>query len=246
MTLKGPRQRYTETVAPYQIELENPGTAAARGIQVVATLGVSGRLIAVPPGAKYDPNSRRLQWAISQIEPGAAPKVLPFEVRMGGISAYEVNVEARGENELYVKDRLITDVQGMPDVDLVVRERRRVVDVDGSTIFQIRLRNYGTKEATKLQVTARLSKNMVVEYTGGGPEEPAMFRESTGEVKFAEIPRLGAGKEIELGIKVKVTSAEPRLATCRVFVTHDDLTEPLEQMAVVKVTETHRTANTGP
>ena len=50
----------------------------------------------------------------------------------------------------------------MPDVDLVVRERRRVVDVDGTTTFQIRLRNYGTKEATKLQISAKLSDNLVV------------------------------------------------------------------------------------
>ena len=95
--------------------------------------------------------------------PARSRRTFPFEVRMGGISAYEVNVEARGDNGIYLKDRKITDVQGMADVDLVVRERRRVVDVDGTTTFQIRLRNYGTKEATKLQVRAKLSDNLVVD-----------------------------------------------------------------------------------
>ena len=118
-------------------------------MRVLATLGVSGRLVAVPPGAKYDSASRRLQWTIPQIDPSEKPRTLGFEVRMGGISAYEVNVETRADNAIYLKDRKITDVQGMPDVDLVVREKRRVVDVDGTTTFQIRLRNYGTKEATK-------------------------------------------------------------------------------------------------
>ena len=246
MTLTGPDKRFTDTVAPYAITLENPGTASARNVKVLATLGVSGRLVAIPPGAKYDTASRRLQWTISQIDPGEKTRTLAFEVRMGGISAYEINVESRGDNALYLKDRKITDVQGMPDVDLVVRERRRVVDVDGTTSFQIRLRNYGTKEATKLQVTAKLSKNLTVEATGGGPSEQAMASPRLDEVKFPIIERLGPGKEMELFIKVKVTKPDPKLGTCRIFLLHDDLTEPLEDMAGVKVTESHRAVSTGP
>jgi uncharacterized repeat protein (TIGR01451 family) len=244
MTLAGPDKRYTDTIAPYTIMLENPGTAPARNIRVLATLGVSGRLVAVPPGAKYDTASRRLQWTIPQLDPHEKPRSLAFEVRMGGISAYEVNVETRGENALYVKDRRITDVQGMPDVDLVVRERRRVVDVDGTTTFQIRLRNYGTKEATKLQIKAKLSDNLMVDSTAGGPEGEAFAKD--GEVKFPIIERLGPGKEMALGIKVKVTNAQPKIGTCRVYLLHDDLTEPLEDMAGVKVTESRRAATIGP
>ncbi len=244
MTLTGPDKRYTDTVAPYAITLENPGTAPAKNVKVMATLGVSGRLVAVPPGAKYDSASRRLQWTIPQIDPNEKGKTLPFEVRMGGISAYEINVEARGDNALNVKDRRITDVQGMADVDLVVRERRRVVDVDGTTTFQIRLRNYGTKEATKLQVSAKLSDNLVVDSTAGGPEGDAYAKD--GEVKFPIIERLGPGKEMTLAIKVKVTKPQPKIGTCRIFLLHDDLTEPLEDMAGVKVTESRRAASTSP
>jgi hypothetical protein len=49
-----------------------------------------------------------------------------------------------------------------------------------------------------------------------------------------------------LGIKVKVTKPQPKIGTCRVFLLHDDLTEPLEDMAGVKVTESARAATTGP
>jgi uncharacterized repeat protein (TIGR01451 family) len=244
MTLGGPDKRYTDTIAPYAIALENLGTAPARNIRVLATLGVSGRLVAVPPGAKYDTASRRLQWTIPQIDPGEKPRTLTFEVRMGGISAYEVNVETRGDNAIYVKDRRITDVQGMPDVDLVVRERRRVVDVDGTTTFQIRLRNYGTKEANKLQLSAKLSDNLAVTDIAGGPDGDSFAKD--GEVKFPIIERLGPGKEMMLGIKVKVTGPQPKLGTCRVKLVHDDLTEPLEDMAGVKVTESRRAATIGP
>ena len=49
-----------------------------------------------------------------------------------------------------------------------------------------------------------------------------------------------------LAIKVKVTEPQPKIGTCRVFLLHDDLTEPLEDMAGVKVTESSRAATTGP
>ncbi len=242
MTLTGPDKRYTDTIASYAIAVENPGSAPARNVRVLATLGVSGRLVAIPPGAKYDTASRRLQWTIPQIDPNEKPRSLSFEVRMGGISAYEVHVEARGDNAISLKDRKITDVQGMPDVDLVVRERRRVVDVDGTTTFQIRLRNYGTKEATGLKVSAKLSDNLEVTDTAGGPEA---FRKDD-MLTFRLIPRLGPGKEMTFAIKVKVTKPQPKIGTCRVFLLHDDLTESMEDMAGVKVIESARAATTGP
>ncbi len=246
MTLTGPDKRFTDTVAPYTIMLENTGTAPARNVKILATLDVSGRLVKYPPGAKYDAATRRLQWTIPQIDIKDKPRALEFEIRMGGISKYEVNVEARGDNGIYQTGRKITDVQGMPDVDLVVREKRRVVDVDGTTSFFIRVRNYGTKEATNLKIWAKLSSNLTVKATGGGPSENATGPPTGDEVDFPIIPRLGAAKEMDLWISVKVTKPEPRLATCRIFLKHDDLTEPLEDMAGVKVTESRRTAATGP
>jgi uncharacterized repeat protein (TIGR01451 family) len=244
LTLTGPDKRFTDTVAPYAITLENQGTAPAKNVRVLTTLGVSGRLVAVPPGAKYDIASRRLQWSIPQIDVGEKPRTLAFAVRMGGISAYEVNVEARGDNGIYLKGHKMTDVQGMPDVDLVVREKSRVVDVDGTTKFQIRLRNYGTKDATKLQVWAKLTPNLEVIQTAGGPDGEAMAKD--GELKFPIIERLGPGKEMFLGIEVKVTKPVPKAGVCRVYLLHDDLTEPLEDMARVTVTESRRAVVTGP
>jgi uncharacterized repeat protein (TIGR01451 family) len=244
MTLAAPESCITDAVAKYSITVENTGTASAKNLKLLATLGVSGRLVAVPPGAKYDSNSRRIQWTIPQIDPGEKPRTLDFEVRMGGISAYELNVEAKADNGVALKDRRITDVKGIADVDLQVRERRRLVDIDGTTSFSIRLRNYGTKEATHIQVTAKLSPNLAVIATGGGPTEQALASPTLDEVKFPDIPRLGPGKEMDLFIKVKATKADKGIGTCRVYLLHDDLTEKIEDLAGVKISESRRSAST--
>jgi uncharacterized repeat protein (TIGR01451 family) len=235
LKIQGPDSRFTDTIADYEVILQNPGTAAARKIRVAATLPSKGRLVGkVPADARYDSTTRRLTWTIDQIEPGAKALSFPFHVRMGSIGRYEVVADAIGDSGLKGNDTKHTDVLGMPDVDLLVSESKRVVDVGGTTTFQIRLRNYGTKEATNLQVRANLSPNLEVE-KAGGPKD-IEIKKDKNQVIFEQIPKLGPGKEMILWTTVKVLGPQPKLATCKVVIAHDDLTDTYEDMAGVKIT----------
>jgi len=245
LALEAPEKRYTDTVANYSVSVENPGTAPAKNVQITAAIPVGGRLVAVPPGARYDAPSRRLLWTIPQLDPGSPPRSHPFEVRMGGIGYYEVTAEAKADGGIQERDKRSTDVQGMADLDLVVRERRRVVDVDGTTTFQIRLQNYGTKEAANIQLRAEVSPNLRIIETGGGPEKEAKGTPDGLQIAFPTIDRIPAGKEMVLGIKVKVTNHENRIGTCRVFVKHEELPQEIDDMATVKLTEGRQTAAAG-
>ncbi len=175
---------------------------------------------------------------------------LDFQIRMGGVGFYDINAEARGEGDLQARTSASTEVRGLPDVDLVVSERLRVVDVGGKTTFQIRLRNYGTKEATNILLTATLSKNLKALETAGCP--PGITGLPTGDqVTFVDdqgngIKKLGPQQELIMGIVVDVISDDPQVATCKVKVTHDGLTEPFEDMARVKVMPSGRARASGP
>jgi hypothetical protein len=121
-----------------------------------------------------------------------------------------------------------------------------VVDVGGKTTFQIRLRNYGTKEAIRIQVKARCSKNLDVTSYSGPTDQEAQWSKDDALLVFPLIEKLGPGKEMLLGIDVKVVGEEPKTATCRVEVVHDDLTEKFEDMASIKVMTARRAAASGP
>jgi uncharacterized repeat protein (TIGR01451 family) len=234
----GPDQRFTDTVADYEVILQNSGTAPARRIRVATTLPLSGKLVGKPPAeARFDATTRRLTWTIDQIEPGAKPLSFPFHVRVGSKGNYEVYAEASGDSGLKKKAIKRTDVVGMPDVDVLVSEAKRVVDVNGQTTFEIRLRNYGTEDATNIQVTATLSPNLEVLKAGSGSKEVSPETSPKKDiVKFSQIPKLGPGKEMTLWTTVLVTGPQPKLATCKVVITHDDLSDTFEDMAGVKVT----------
>jgi len=237
VALKGPEKRFTEMLAPYELTLENKGTAAARNVRAHVTLPVSGRLYQLPAGARFDAQTRKLSWTRAQLDPGEKA-VLPFSVRMGGVGLYSVAAEARADGVALGKDVFQTDVEGLADVNFNISEKRRVVDVDGETIYTIRIDNAGTKEATQLLVSAVLSENIEPVKTSGPDEKQAQYNAAKHEVVFPVVDRLPPGKTIELGIKVKAN--QPGVASCRVYLVHQEMTEKIDAVARFTVVPTRR------
>ena len=66
--------------------------------------------------------------------------------------------------------------------------------------------------------------------------------DSRDSVRFQPVGKLDPGKEMVFEILAKVTGEKPRLATCKVAITHDGLTDTFEDMAGVKVTTGRRAA----
>jgi uncharacterized repeat protein (TIGR01451 family) len=226
MKIDGPQTRYTDTPADYSVTVSNPGSAAAKNVRVSVLLPASGGVLVkpLPPGAEWNKATQKLSWVIPNIEPAARDSGQPgkststFHVRLNGMGLYRVVAEARS-GDLAAKDSLSTSVSGMADIDLDVVERKRVLDVGETTIFDITLKNVGTKEAKNLLISADL-KNVQPDIVGG-VEADAAFDDKTGKLTFPPIASLAAGRELNLGIRVKAT--KPGTATCRVHVFHDDI-----------------------
>jgi uncharacterized repeat protein (TIGR01451 family) len=237
VALKGPEKRFTEMLAPYELSMENKGTAPARNVRAHVTLPVSGRLYQLPAGARFDAQTRKLSWTRAQLDPGEKA-VLPFSVRMGGVGLYTVAAEARADGVALAKDVFQTDVEGLADVNFNIFEKRRVVDVDGETVYTIRIDNAGTKEATQLLVSAVLSENIEPVKTSGPDEKQAQYNAAKHEVVFPAVDRLPPGKTIELGIKVRAT--QPGVASCRVYLVHQEMTDKIDAVARFTVVPTRR------
>jgi uncharacterized repeat protein (TIGR01451 family) len=240
--LAGPTQRFTDTVAAYKVHVQNPGTAAARLVRVVVTLPLGGVLIPNSSETAYDRQDnvrfkRQIIWNIPQLDP-KADVVLPFEVRLGGISLYQVTAEARAQAPLPLADKsaISTDVTGMADVDFQVIERRRVLDVGEETDYEIRVTNHGSKEAHSLLISAELSENLEVTSASSlDDNQLAKMSPNHRDVRFPTIARLAPKGELVLTIRVHAT--RPGVATCQVFLVHDELENSrLSRTAATRVT----------
>lgn len=235
MKLVGQEERFTDTLGNYEITLENPGTAPAKNVKVIALVPVSGRLYALPAGARWDAETRKLTWTRTQLDPGEKA-VLSFDVRMGGIGLYQIAVEARADAGLLAKDTKSTNVSGLADLLIDASATRPVVDVGEIVTYRIKVVNKGTKEATGMNLSVKLTDNVEAKQIYG-TDQKAQPGTDPGVWIFPQIPRILPGKMIELGVQVR--AVKPGSAVCKVFLTHDDLKddkEKLEDFAHFKVT----------
>jgi hypothetical protein len=162
---------------------------------------------------------------------------------MGSVGNYQVSAVAKADGGLNAAQNFRTEVQGLAELEFEVRERQRVVDVDNTTAFQIRVKNIGTKEATRIQVVAEHSKNIKPIETSNGTDDhtEAKYNPAKQQIAFPPIDRLSPGEEVILGIKVQ--ALEQGIARCEVFLLHDDASKPedaLKDMAAFKITVPRR------
>ena len=237
LKLEGPAKRFTDTLADYHIIVENPGSAPAKNVTVTAILPPSGgRLVKIPDDAEWNQTTRRLQWVLPNLDP-AAKQTLSFQVRLGGMGLYQVSAEGRS-GDLLDKESVSTNISGFADIKMEISERRRVMDVGELTVFDIKVTNKGTKDATNLKMSAIISKNLTATFTSGfDVDADVAINDAIGEVRFPTIERLLPGRSIEVSIQAKAKTAG--VGTCRVFLEHDDLPGiKLEEFAHTTVTGT--------
>jgi uncharacterized repeat protein (TIGR01451 family) len=237
LAVVGPSRRYTDTPAHYVLTVENPGTADARNVRVTAFLPRSGRLYlkdVVATGANWDKANRRITWSIARLEPKGT-KSFEFKVLMGGIQRYVVDAEATAEGPLGDKGAVATDVVGLADVRFDVEAEDRALDVGEETEFRVAVKNHGSKDATGLLLSAKLSANLkAIEINSDATDKDGKYDPQSGAVLFPQVDRLAPGATMTLTIKVQAT--KPGLATCQVHLVHADLgDEKLVREAITRV-----------
>jgi len=218
--LEGANERFTGQVNEYKLTVTNPGTAQAKNVKVVATMPPQGgKLIAKPPGATFDLKTRKLIWSIAQLEPLQSVE-MTFNYGTSTPGLYRATAEATS-GELRSTDTLTTDVSGIAVLDLQVTQTSRVMDVGKTNFYDITIKNSGTKEATRLQLSGNLPKNLKVLKHYNVEKGEFKFSPESGQFVFPEIERLGVGQTITVSLEVQATQSGP--AGCHVFLGHAEM-----------------------
>ena len=236
LTMSGPSQKYTNTEDIYELNVQNPGTAAARNLRIAVSVPDSKGVRRASRGGLLNKESRKLEWTIDRVEPGEN-KVLKFEYRVEAMGTYPFAGEVRADSGLVEKQSVTTTVTGVADVEFQVAEKSRIIDVGDTTEYVITVRNQGTKDAVNLLISAILSENLQVIETDGHDGEAAKNPQDAKQTVFPKIDHLPAGQELTLVIRVKAIKAG--ISSCSVFLHHEDLgSERLEKrVATPRVTD---------
>jgi len=228
VTLDGPRRRYLEREATYEVSIGNPGTAPARNILLVANLPPGMQFVSANNAGYYDESSRTVQWQLEELpmrEQGTV-ELTAIPVEMG---EQVIQVRASSELGLADEDQLPVLIEGIAAILFEVVDVDDPIEVGGETSYEIRVLNQGSKAATNVQLAVLLPAEM----RAVAAEGPARYQLEANRVLFEGLARLAP--KADTTYRVRVQGLQPGDLRIRVQLTTDELRTPVTKEESTRV-----------
>jgi hypothetical protein len=224
----GPRLRYLERQAAYEVKISNPGTASARDVEVVAILPRGLKFVSAAKHGEYDPQSHAVYWSLEELPPNNA-----------GVAELVTLPVVEGEHNLVVKAReMLTaaqpyehrvTIQGVADPFFTVVNTADPIEVGSETSFQIDLTNQGSLADTQVVVAIEFPPELQPVKADG----PSEARVQGQTVIFQPLPTLDPKQDVRYVVRaVGRAAGDPRVSV-RVSSAH--WSQPVAKEESVKV-----------
>lgn len=201
LDVEGAKVQYIGATTAYTIRVRNVGTAAARNASFAILLPAGVKYISGIDGAKFDADTNRLDWSAATLNPGVEQT---FSVRCNLTAAGTGRIRAgvAAEDDIGASAEAVVQVEAVANLTMEVKDPAGPVAVGDESIYEVRVRNRGTREAQNVEVIAYFSRG--VEPVSA---EGAEHRVSPGQVVFQPIAALGPGEELVLKVRAKAETA---------------------------------------
>lgn len=220
LAIDGPNKRFLDRETVYRISLSNKGTAPAKNVQLQASLPAGLQFVRANNSGSYDPTTHSVQWLLAELpvgQTGAAELV----VKPIAAGSNELVCAVRDDLGVSAEQRLAIQVEGISALHFQVADTKDPLPVGSETIYEIRVINQGTKEATNVQVVATLPQGLRA-LAGEGPVANTV---NGNEVLFGKLPQLAPKAEAVFRIRAQAVAAGDQRA--RVQILSDDIRLPI-------------------
>lgn len=224
----GPKRRMLERQATYTLQIANPGTAAARDVELAAFLPRGMKFVATDAQGQYDAARHAVFWSLEELPPAkaGAVKLTTLPVEPG---EQRLRIEGRASLGLTAASEQVVQVEQSSEVLLSVKETDEVIEVGSETTYEIRVTNSGTKAATNVRIAAILPAGMAA-LNGEGPTRAAG---DASQINFEPLARLNPREEVIY--KVQVQGKQPGDHIIRVQLASDEWPTPVTREESTRV-----------
>lgn len=220
VAIEGPKRRYLDRQATYTVSLANPGTAAAKEVELATYLPKGMQFVEADNHGEYDASTHSVRWLLEELpakEKGSVT-VTTLPVEPGQQLLRVETVAARGVS---AKKEEAIMVEGASSIVFQVVDTADPIEVGGETVYEVVVANQGSKEATNVQLTIALPEGMKALDADG----PARFNIAARQVTFQALAQLGPKQETKFRVRVQCAAAGDH--RCHVQLTSDDMKTPV-------------------
>jgi uncharacterized repeat protein (TIGR01451 family) len=228
VSIDGPSMRYLDRPATYTVNIENPGTASAKDVQLITQLPKGLQFRDADKFGEYDAATHSVHWSLAELPANERGSVqltaLPVEA-----GEHKVQVATRAEQGLEDRTETSIRVEGLAVLSFEVKAADGAVPIAGETTYEVTVTNQGSKAAANVQVQAALPEGLRA-IDGKGSTEAVVQPQ---RVAFAPLQLLAPQAEAKFSIKVQGLRAGDQRA--KIMVTADEVQEPITKEQSTRV-----------
>lgn len=210
----GPRQRYVNLPAAYQLTVTNAGSTPLTQVTLTDPLPEQTTFVRASHGGRLV--GHQVQWTLDALDPGASRTVeVVLQAQAAGRICNRATVTA--ERGLTAHSEFCTQFVGVSALLLEVVDSDDPVEVGSESRYIILVRNQGTEPATNVRIQTQVPDQMaIVRVTG-----PADHRKEEQRISFNP---LTLAPRAEARYVIYVKAHQPGLIRFKASLTADQLT----------------------
>lgn len=200
--INGPKKRFLERPATYTLSVNNPGTAAARDVELVAYLPRGMKFVETDAQGQYDAQQHAVFWSLEELPAtkGGNVKLTAMPTEVGD---QKLRIEGRADLGLNTAFEQVVSVDASAELVHTIADLSDPIEVGGDTTYEVRVKNIGTKTATNIRVAALLPAELKA-LSGEGPTRAA---NDGSRVIFEPLARLNPQEEAVFRVQANAQKA---------------------------------------
>jgi uncharacterized repeat protein (TIGR01451 family) len=193
MDLRGPTLRYSGTPGKYSLALHNSGNSPAKEIQVAALLPAGAEFVSAEGGGTFNKEQGKIVWQLSTLEAEATSELV-WVCKLNEIGEAKIQTACQADAGLKDSANMVTEVEAIADLEMTVSDPRSPLPTGDSVVYDIVLRNRGTRKAENIELEAFLSAGLEAQQ----PKTTGLYEISAGHVRFRRIDGIAPGQELTI------------------------------------------------
>ena len=199
ISITGPSLKYAGSEGQYLVTISNQGDATAN--EIIAAM-------ALPTGVQYLGGIESfalmgggLKWPVGSLDPGQK-REYTLNCQLDASGDLQLEVGTQGKGDLQAASACVTRVETVADLVLTVRDPKGPLPTGQSTVYEISVRNRGSRSAKNVNVVMQFSEGIEPK-SASGLEHKLV----PGQVLFAPIALIDSNQEITF--KVNAEALKP-------------------------------------
>ena len=230
VAVQGPKRRFLECEAVYNLSVRNPGTAPAKQVELAVEVPAGMQFVSGTNQAYYEESTRTVHWMLEEIPVQDGPPPVQLTLMPMEAGSHTIRLVSFDDSGAKAEMEQPVQVEGIVAMYFEVADMQDPVEVGGQTLYEIRVVNQGTKEATNVQLAAELPPGLQAIAAEGPTPQAQAPRPNI--ILFQPLRRLAAKADVTY--RIRVEGVQPGDFRLRAQVSTDDI-EPITKEESTRV-----------